>query len=556
MLNYLYIENIAVIEKARIAFNGGLNILTGETGAGKSIIIDSINAVSGTRVSRDIIRSGAQRALISAVFSDFGGELRAMLAENGIAPEEDGSLIVERELRADGKSVCRVGGRPVTAAFLRELSEHLVSIQGQHESYELLSPDRHLSYIDAVANSDALREEYAAAYKELKSVGRELDRADMDEDEKQRRIDMLRYQINELEAAQVRRGEKQELTDRKNAILNSEAIAKAVMKAGSALRFGETNALSLIQEAAEALEKAGKHYKEFLPLSEKLRDIEYNLQDCAEETEKFSELTQVDPGELDKIEERLDLLYRLGLKYGDEENMVASLERFRTELDGIYLSDRRKEELSLAFENAKKKAVALAKQLSSVRKAAGDLFEKGVMRELAFLDMPNVVFKVHRERCPLNAMGCDDISFLISVNPGEELKPLSKVASGGELSRIMLAIKTVLSGNGDVDTLIFDEIDSGISGRAAQKVGQKLKEISRHVQTLCITHLAQIASLADTHYLIRKDTDGERTYTVVRELDDAGRIQEIARIIGGAEATDAMLKSAAEMIEKGRIADQ
>lgn len=552
MLNDLYIENVAVIERAQISFTPGLNVLTGETGAGKSIIIDSINAVSGNRVTRDIIRTGTQKALISAVFSGYGAAARQLLEENGITPEEDGSIILERELRADGKSACRVGGRPVTAAFLRELSGHLVSIQGQHESYELLSPDKHLSYIDAVADCTELREEYAEAYRELKEIGRQLNKADMDEDEKERRMEMLRYQINELEAAAVRVGEKQELTERKNAILNSEAIAKAVAQASGALRFSDQNALSLVQEAAEALEKAGRHYKDFLPLAEKLRDIEYNLQDCAEETEKFSDLIRVDPGELDQIEERLDLLYRLGLKYGDEEAMVDSLSRFQAELESIYLSDQRKEELSEAFDRAKEKAVALAKKLSSVRRSAGESFEKDVMRELSFLNMPHVLFKVRRERCPLNAFGCDDISFMISVNPGEALKPLSKVASGGELSRIMLAIRTVLSGKGDVDTLIFDEIDSGVSGRAAQKVGQKLRDISRHVQALCITHLAQIASRADTHFLIRKDTDGEKTYTVVKPLDGEGRREELARIIGGAEITEAVLQSAAEMIEKGR----
>ena len=555
MLSDLFIENVAVIEKAEIRFQKGFNILTGETGAGKSIVIDSINAIMGGRTSRDLVRTGAPFAFVSALFTDLSSTAKEVIASSGFSLEEDGSILLQREIRPEGKSYCKINGRPVPVSALRLLAPCLISIQGQHESYDLLSPETHIGYIDAVGGYSALVEEYRRAYEALKQIGAELDKTDLDEEQKARRIDILSYQINELEAANLRLGEKEELANRKSVIQNSEQIAKALSSAMIAMDGEEeSGAVSAVSDAASSLEQVLRVCPELAPLTEKLREAEYLLEDCASDLREYAEQMSFDARELDEIEERLDILYRLGLKYGGtEEAMLSFLENAKQELQNITLLEENRERLNAAFEDAKQKAIALARQLSAARRTAASDFEKKVMEELRFLDMPGVVFQAARSRCPLNALGCDEIHFLISVNPGEAPKPISKIASGGELSRIMLAIKTVLSGRDHIDTMIFDEVDTGISGSAAQKVGRKLKETSKHAQVVCVTHLAQIAALADAHFLIQKEVRNGKTYTQVALLSFEQRKRELARIMGGTEVSALMLENAAEMLQRGTL---
>lgn len=555
MLSDLFIENVAVIEKAEIPFQEGFNVLTGETGAGKSIVIDSINAIMGGRTSRDLVRTGAHSAFVSALFTDVNAAAAEALVSLGFAPEEDGSVLLQREIRPEGKTTCRINGRPAAVSILRSVSPFLISIQGQHESYDLLSPETHIGYIDAVGGYEALKEEYRSAYETLKRIGKELDATDLDEEQKARRMDILSFQINELEAANLRLGEKEELTARKSMIQNSEQIAKALASAVAAMDGAEEGggALPAISDAAASLEQTLRVCPELSSLAEKLREAEYLLEDCAAELREHASRMDFDERELDEIEERLDVLYRLGLKYGGtEEAMLSFLNEAKIELQNIVLSEETRERLTGEFEEAKQKAVALAKSLSAGRRATAAEFEKRVMEELRFLDMPGVVFQAARTRCPLNASGCDEIHFLISVNPGEAPKPISKIASGGELSRIMLAIKTVLSGKGSTDTMIFDEVDTGISGSAAQKVGQKLKETARSAQVICVTHLAQIAAMADAHFRIQKEVHDGKTYTHVEPLPFEERTHELARIMSGSEISPLMLENAAEMIRRGR----
>ena len=554
LLRDLFIENIAVIEKAEIPFQPGFNVLTGETGAGKSIVIDSINAIMGGRTSRDLVRTGARAAFVSAMFSGIGEAATETLASLGYSLEEDGTLLLQREIRPEGKTTCRINGRPASVSIFRTLAPFLISIQGQHESYDLLSPETHMNYIDAVGGYEDLKAEYRKAYETLKRIGKELDDTDLDESQKARRMDILTYQINELEAANLRLGEKEELIARKARIQNGEQIAKALAFAIAAMDGTEEGgALSAVSDTAAALEQTERVCPELAPVAEKLREAEYLLEDCAAEIRQQASRMEFNEQELDEIEERLDVLYRLGLKYGaSEEEMLAFLETAQKERESIVLSDENRERLTAEFEQAKEQAVALAKALSAKRRTTAVEFETRVMEELRFLDMPGVVFQAQRTRCPLNASGCDEIHFLISVNPGETPKPISKIASGGELSRIMLAIKTVLSGKGSTDTMIFDEVDTGISGSAAQKVGQKLKETARSAQVLCVTHLAQIAAMADAHFRIQKEVHDGKTFTHVTPLSFEERTQELARIMGGSEITPLMLKNAAEMIQRGK----
>ena len=551
MLAQLYIENIAVIEKASIDFQKGFNILTGETGAGKSIIIDSINAVLGGRISKEIVRTGAKAAQVSALFTAPTEETLQKLEELGFPLEEEENLLLQREIRAEGKAVCRINGRPATVSMLREIGLTLLSILGQHESYELLSPEQHVEYIDSFGGLNVLKSRYHSVYRKLRSIKKEWDALLMDENQKARRMDLLRYQIEELEAGNIRSGEQEELAQQRSVYRNSEKIAEALISAKSLLDGDEesTGAVSAVGTAADSLEEAAQFLPSLGSIAQKLRDLEYNLQDCLEEVRDASGTLEYDPARLEQVEDRLDQLYRLSLKYGStEEEMLTFLENCRTELHTIELSDEKAQELAEQYEECKQEAIRLAKELSSGRrKAAGEMVTR-VREELTFLDMPNVEFQVEQLRCPLNQWGCDKIQFLLSTNPGEPARPMAKIASGGELSRIMLAIKTVLSGTDRIDTLIFDEIDTGISGSAARKVGLKLQEVSRNRQVLCVTHLAQIAALADAHFLISKEVHDNKTFTQVQPLDFEGRKREVARIMGGTEITPLLLQNAEEMI--------
>ena len=552
MLSKFYIENIAVIEKAGIDFHSGLNVLTGETGAGKSIVIDSINAVLGERASRELVRTGARSAFVSAVFDHLGDQAIGKLTELGYAPEDDGTVIIQREIHLDGKAVCRINGRPATVTVLKELGSLLISIHGQHESYDLLSPDLHITYIDRMGVPEKLLVDYRTAFDQMHHKKSELDSYNMDESQKARQIDLLSYQINELESADLHAGEQEELNHKRIRYMNSEKIVDSITIAKTALNGDENfeGALSAVSSAADALADAERYLPEIHDVAERIKNIEYDLEDCSAEMREFSKQLEYDPAELERIEIRLDVIYRLSLKYGSTtETMLDFLDKCRQQLENIQLSDEHIIRLTKEYKEAKERAEKLADEISACRKETAIHFAQKVKEELKFLDMPNIDFQVQQELCPINQLGCDKIQFLISANAGEPAKPIAKIASGGELSRIMLAIKTVLAGKDNIDTLIFDEVDTGISGSAAQKVGLKLREVSGNRQVICVTHLAQIAALADTQYLIKKHVEDNKTFTDVTQLSTDGRKQELARIMGGAQITPLMLENAAEMLE-------
>lgn len=552
MLRGLYIENVAVIEQAELEFTEGLTVMTGETGAGKSIIIDAIGMVLGQRTSKDLIRTGSERACVTALFSGLSKGVHSVLDRLGVAAPED-ELQLFRDIRSGGKSLCKANGVPVTAAMLKELGVELIGIHGQHDSYELLSPEIHGEYLDNYGGLQELLHQYQQEYRRLKEIKAELDKLSMDEALKERRMDLLKYQIEELRDAKLLPGEREELQKRRTLIQGGEKLALALSSArGFLLGDEEENgAIAALISAADSLEKAADTLPQLGPLAESLRDMEYSLQDMGEELRGFEEEADYSPQELESIEERLDLLYRLSLKYGNtEEEMAKSLEGFEEELKGMELSDEKIELLGQEFEAVKAKAIALARELSAKRRECAAKFSQGVQSELKFLNMPSVEFTIALERTALFGKGCDKIQFLVSANPGEEPKPMSKIASGGELSRIMLAIKTVLAGGDTIATMIFDEIDTGISGEAANKVGKKLLQVSASRQVICITHLAQIAAMAQNHMLIEKSSNGQRTYTRVRALDREGRATELARMMGGDEITPLKKKMALEMLDK------
>ena len=550
MLAQLFINNIAVIERASIDLEKGFTVLTGETGAGKSIIIDAIHAILGERTSKELVRTGAQTASVSALFTELDPELLAMLDQLSIPREEDGSLLVQRDIRLEGRSHCKLNGAPATVSMLKQLGPRLVTIHGQHESYELLSPDVHITYLDSFGGLEELLQTYQAAYRALRKTQRELEALQTDEGEKARLSDLLHYQIDEIEAANVQVGEREELESQREILRNHEKIAAGVaflrnMLSGDEEREGVLAELS--QASTEAV-RVACYFPELEDVSQKLQEAGFLLEDVDSILRTLS--IDFDPALQETIEERLDLLYKLGRKYGgSEEKILEFLETCRNRLHQIEFADEERERLEHQYETQKKQAIALAKQLSEKRREASGSFMRQVKQELSFLNMPGVTLEAEIQRVPLYSMGCDKIQFLVSANKGEPPKPLSKIASGGELSRIMLAIKTVLTGKDKVDTLIFDEVDTGISGAAANKVGQKLKQVSRNRQVLCITHLAQIAALADHQLLISKHVEGERTFTQVQELDFEGRKREVARIIGGEQVTDLQLQMAEEMLK-------
>ena len=555
MLSQLYIENVAVIEKATIEFHKGFNILTGETGAGKSIIIDSMHGILGERTSKDMVRSGAESAFVSGLFTDLTEQAINKLQELGFEPEEDGSVLIHRTIQAEGKSTCRINGRPATVSALKELGKTLMNIHGQHESYHLLSPELHIHYIDESGDLNTLVKEYRSVYQELKQIQSEIGAHATDEAEKLRRIDLLTYQIEELEQANLRENEKEELMERKTTMMHSEKIASAITAAKAALDGDESfdGVLSTLTAITASLQDSEQYLPALNPIIQKLHELSYGLEDVSEALREQESQMEFDASELLEIETRLDLLYRLSIKYGQTtEEMLAFLEKCRQELNQINHSEETLIQLNETYEILNEKAIQLAKTLSDKRKKTAEQFTKKVKHELQFLNMPGIEFQVEQERVPLNSNGCDKIQFLISVNPGEPAKPIAKIASGGELSRIMLAIQTVLSAHDDLDTMIFDEVDTGISGSAAQKVGLKLHEVSRYAQVICITHLAQIACLADYHLLIQKQVTENKTYTQVIPLSKEAQIKEIARMIGGQAITPLLLQNAQEMIDSAK----
>ena len=550
MLIQLQIENVAVIEKANIDFSNGFNVLTGETGAGKSIIIDSINAVTGEKTSKDIIRTGAQKAKISAVFGEFEAETSSAISELGCEISEDGMLMLSRELSAEGRSTFRINGAIVPMAVVRQIAPLLINIHGQHDSQQLFSPSKHIRFIDGFASLEKYLSEYETVYKEMTDVKNKLESLTTDTELKERKIELLSFQIDEISAADLHAGEEDELLNRRDMIKNAGELAQNVSSAYRILNGDDRSdgALSLVREAAYAISQISEFDSDFSELSERANNIVYELEDIFSEIRTADGRFDFDENELDSIEERLDLIFRLKQKYGGSvEDILLKLDALQTELDQITFGDQIKEELVQKHKQLLQKASDLAQELSQKRADAAKLLCNQIENELKFLDMPNVKFAVEQNRVELKCDGFDQIEFLISANSGEPPKPLSKIASGGELSRIMLAIKTVLTDGDLTGTLIFDEIDTGVSGKTARKIGEKIRDISKNKQVLCVTHLAQIASLADTHLYIEKKQLDEKTFTSVRELTYEEKIFEVARIMGGEVVTEATKNAAKEL---------
>lgn len=556
MLSNLQIENIAVIKSASIDFENGFNVMTGETGAGKSIVIDSLNAILGERTSRELIRSGADSASVCAEFQNVGDNVKNELEKLGI--EKDDTLIVSRKLTPDGKNVCRINGMPATVSMLKALGVQLVNIHGQLDNQSLLSPETHCSFIDKLAGSGRELNEFKELYSLYIKKENELKSLNTDVNEKNRRLDILNYQIEEIQKADIRPGEKDELTEKLGFLRNAEKVLDLLHTAYTALNGdGEMpGAADIAADAASKLLSAADYSSDFTETANGVNDAAMNLSAYTEELRDKIYSLDYDPNETERAEERLDVIYRLSQKYGDsEEDILAYLENAEKERDALSFSDERAEQLRAETEKAYNEAIAAAKKLSEIRIEAGKKFSADVERELAFLDMPSVKFIVNDSVGELYENGIDNIEFLLSANAGEEPKPLSKIASGGELSRIMLAIKCVLSELDDIDTLIFDEIDSGVSGRAALKIAAKMKELSKTHQVICVTHLAQIAAFADEHKLISKEEKDGRTYTCIASLDYNGRKYELARIMGGLTVTQSILNSAEELLSSAEIDD-
>ena len=556
MLSNLQIENIAVIKSASIDFENGFNVMTGETGAGKSIVIDSLNAILGERTSRELIRSGADSASVCAEFQNVGDNVKNELEKLGI--EKDDTLIVSRKLTPDGKNVCRINGMPATVSMLKALGVQLVNIHGQLDNQSLLSPETHCSFIDKLAGSGRELNVFKELYSLYIKKENELKSLNTDVNEKNRRLDILNYQIEEIQKADIRPGEKDELTEKLGFLRNAEKVLDLLHTAYAALNGdGEMpGAADIAADAASKLLSAADYSSDFAETANGVNDAAMNLSAYTEELRDKIYSLDYDPNETERAEERLDVIYRLSQKYGDsEEDILAYLENAEKERDALSFSDERAEQLRAETEKAYNEALAAAKKLSELRIEAGKKFSADVERELAFLDMPSVKFIVNDSVGELYENGIDNIEFLLSANAGEEPKPLSKIASGGELSRIMLAIKCVLSELDDIDTLIFDEIDSGVSGRAALKIAAKMKELSKTHQVICVTHLAQIAAFADEHKLISKEEKDGRTYTCIASLDYNGRKYELARIMGGLTVTQSILNSAEELLSSAEIDD-
>lgn len=548
MLELLHIENIAIIEAADIEFAPGFNALTGETGAGKSIVIDSLSAVLGQRTSRELIRTGAEKAFVSAAFSGTVPELTETL---GIQPEADGTLLLQREIQTDGKNVCRVNGRPVTVGQLRALGARLLNIHGQHDGQQLLDEEQHIVYLDSFGRVESLAITYAEKYKNFTDIRRQIGALQMDEAEKARRVDTLQYQIEELRRAKLTPGEEEELTARRGMLRNAEKFLDAVAGADYALNGDDSGggALSALRQAQDALSGVRHLDDAFGQLYERLGEAYSEVYDIAATVEDKRGELDVSPGELDRVESRMDLLYRLKKKYGATvEDMLDYQARCEAELAQIEDAGDTLARLEQALSKAEKEARQAAQALSDARKAAADRLTAQILTELQQLDMGKIRFAVDFAEKPLDSDGMDTVRFLMSANVGEELRPIHKIASGGELARIMLAMKNVLSEQDHVGTMVFDEVDTGVSGRAAQKVAEKMARISRRKQVLCVTHLPQLAAMADTHFSVEKGERGGRTYTEVRRLDREQRRRELARLTGGSHVSQTMLDGAEELL--------
>lgn len=554
MLKTLDIENIAVIEKASVDFSGGLNVLTGETGAGKSIVVDSINAIMGERTSRELVRYGADNAYVSAYFDDICDSALNKLKEFDIELEEDNSLLITRKISSSGKSLCKVNGKTVTVSMLKEICSYLVNVHGQHDSQALLNPDLQYNYIDMLLEDKSVLSDYKEAFKKLISVRRKLKSFAKDEDDKESLLELLNFQIEELEKADIKVGEREELTKKRALIQKSEDIIKSLNLAISVINGDDEN-IGIEQACADVSRTLFK-FDETKDVYDVFNDINDKLELAKDKAEAMLLSIDFSPEEIEMIDEKLDLYYKFSNKYGQtEQEMLDYLEKAKEKRNSILFADEELNRLNEEYENLLNITVKLADKLSVERKKTAKVFEENVKQELAFLDMPKMQFYVDFNKGNLSSTGYDKIEFLISANPGEPPKSLSKVASGGELSRIMLAIKNIISYNDTIGTLIFDEIDTGVSGRASQKIGLKLKSVSKNTQVICVTHSAQIASNADEHFLIQKKFDENKTFTSVTPLDFEGRKQELARIMGGLEITDTLLQSAEELLNQNLCSD-
>ena len=547
MLSLLHIENIAVIERSEISFEPGFNVLTGETGAGKSIVIDAISAILGERAYRDMIRTGTEKASVRAVFSNV--PQLPWFEENGV--EYDAETVIQREIFLDGRNVCRVNGSLVNVSILRKLGIQLINIHGQHDSASLFDEENHLSFLDAFGDHSTLIDTYKEKYSAVTQLRREIDGLTMDESEKLRRMETLRYQIAEIEKAELVAGEDEELEARRKLLQSAEKIADGMNDAAENLYGGEDSdgAASMLAMAERALARISKYSDSIAEIHEKVADLMYQVEDAARLVLDARDELSYSDEELDRIESRLDVIHKLRRKYGATcADILEYLEKAKHELDEIEFADDHLERLKGKLQKAEQEAWDAAKKLRDARKTTAQTMSARILSELSQLDMPRVQFECRFTETELTSNGADTVAFYMSANAGEDLKPLSKVASGGELARIMLAMKNVLAEKDQVNTLIFDEVDTGVSGRAAQKVAEKLRSVANHKQVLCVTHLPQLAALAQNHLLIAKEERGGRTYTTVTPLDIEGRKRELARIIGGANITETTLRSAEEML--------
>lgn len=548
MLNLLHIENIAVIESADISFDAGFNVLTGETGAGKSIVIDAISAIMGERAYRDMIRTGTSKASVRAVFSQVPAF--SWFTENGVA--YDPETVIQRDISLDGKNICRVNGALVSVAMLHQLGIQLINIHGQHDSASLFDEENHLIFLDNFASNQALRDTYREKYEAVAALRRDIQKMTMDEGEKLRRVETLQYQVAEIEKAELEPGEDDVLEERRKLLQNAERLSKGMDEAVEALYGDEESdgASGLLAQAEHALGRLARFSDRFASLHDRVTDLMYQVRDIAEETKDARDDLSYSADELEQIESRLDIIHRLRKKYGATcQDILDYLDKARKELDDIEFADDHLERLKQKLQKAEEEAWNAAKLLRENRKENARAMSQRILQELSELDMPRVQFECVFQEQDLMPSGADAVAFYLSANAGEALKPLSKVASGGELARIMLSMKNVLAEKDQIATLIFDEVDTGVSGRAAQKVAEKLRKLAQHKQVLCVTHLPQMAALANTHMLISKAERDGRTYTTVTPLDFEGRKRELARIIGGANITETTLKSAEEMLK-------
>ena len=551
MLSQLYIKNIAVISKASIDFTNGLNVFTGETGAGKTILIHAINAVLGERASKELIRTGESKAEVSALFTGLGPETLAAFEEAGYEAEDDGSILLSREISAEGKTVCRINGRPATVSILRRVSSFLINIHGQHDNQQLLSSQKHLAFIDSFGGLEPEIASYREAYRAWKKAQQELLELNTDETEKARRMDLLQYQIAEIQEAELDPGEDEELENQRRLLQNSVTVVQALSGSLAVLDGSDDmpGLMDQFRELSDNMQDAAKYMEDAVETGERLLDLYYEMEGLSGDIRRLLDNFDCDASRLDEIEERLDLIYNLKKKYGAGiPEILEFCEKAQAELERIETSGERAAFLEKETVRLQKEAQKKAGILTKARQKAADAFVKEVSTELAFLDMPSVRLSVHMEPKELGTDGGDEVELMIAANVGEAEKSLSKIASGGELSRIMLSIKNVMADRDKVGTMIFDEVDTGVSGRAAQKIGKKLAQVAENRQVIVVTHLAQVAAYAKNHLLISKKTDGQRTFTSITSLERENRIQELARITAGENISELALEHADEML--------